>query len=423
MLQADEFQPALGSGLNASSAELGRDFVKQRVKKAVDIPDMRAFRDESTLSAEIIALCASKIDSGTHVEFDNQGFKNLTWRAVARNQSVAVIIEWLRDLENIIDDFLYSQSDASRDEIRNAQRAVSALFNDLCNHQLSMFEHISDELAGWRTRASADLVSYLVSGTAVVPSVVNEQALSLALDPKMPFRAIAIHIDPLLVPTQRSKISRRLMRFVQEVNEQAFPLVQHRDELLLAVITPNRDNDELVATISDELLSGDLQKFIYVATGETVRQLSAAGKSCRQALSTLEIAMFRDSRGQVSQCTDHILEVLLYHNEWVSKKLVNTRLAGLLDKQQLLDTLRVYIQTDMSLQRAADELYVHPNTVSYRLKQIAQATGKDVRRLTDLIDLAISLNALDVLKINDAHGQGQMGLKTQFLSGKDITYD
>jgi PucR C-terminal helix-turn-helix domain len=41
----------------------------------------------------------------------------------------------------------------------------------------------------------------------------------------------------------------------------------------------------------------------------------------------------------------------------------------------LMETLRVYLDSDLDVTRAAEALYVHPNTVRYRLRRIGELTG------------------------------------------------
>ncbi|MFC8529301.1 PucR family transcriptional regulator [Nocardia sp. NPDC057227] len=56
-------------------------------------------------------------------------------------------------------------------------------------------------------------------------------------------------------------------------------------------------------------------------------------------------------------------------------------LAAMLDPldahPELLQTLRVHFRNESNRKRTARELYVHPNTVDYRLRRIARLTGHD----------------------------------------------
>ena len=44
---------------------------------------------------------------------------------------------------------------------------------------------------------------------------------------------------------------------------------------------------------------------------------------------------------------------------------------------QLMETMRAYFECDCNLQRTADKLFSHKNTVKYRLHRVEQLTGKN----------------------------------------------
>jgi DNA-binding PucR family transcriptional regulator len=53
----------------------------------------------------------------------------------------------------------------------------------------------------------------------------------------------------------------------------------------------------------------------------------------------------------------------------------------------LLETLRAYLDSDLDVARTADALYVHPNTVRYRLRRISELTGLDTQRFSGQVEL------------------------------------
>ncbi|WP_433755462.1 PucR family transcriptional regulator [Nocardia sp. CA-135398] len=61
----------------------------------------------------------------------------------------------------------------------------------------------------------------------------------------------------------------------------------------------------------------------------------------------------------------------------IGRDALATRLTPLDEHPGLLETLQIYIDTGLSRTRAARQLCVHPNTVDYRLRRIAQLTGFD----------------------------------------------
>jgi DNA-binding PucR family transcriptional regulator len=56
----------------------------------------------------------------------------------------------------------------------------------------------------------------------------------------------------------------------------------------------------------------------------------------------------------------------------------------------LVQTLRDYVACDLNARRAAEQLHIHVNTCHYRLGRIAERTGCDLHRVTDLIEILIA---------------------------------
>ena len=50
-------------------------------------------------------------------------------------------------------------------------------------------------------------------------------------------------------------------------------------------------------------------------------------------------------------------------------------------------TLEAFFAADLNVARAAGALVVHPNSLRYRLRRMAEITGRDPRRLADMIEL------------------------------------
>jgi hypothetical protein len=61
----------------------------------------------------------------------------------------------------------------------------------------------------------------------------------------------------------------------------------------------------------------------------------------------------------------------------------------------LTETLAALADADLNVRRAASALFVHANTVHYRLRRIAELTGRDPRRFRDLVDLLAGLRCSD----------------------------
>ena len=114
-----------------------------------------------------------------------------------------------------------------------------------------------------------------------------------------------------------------------------------------------------------------------LVVGPTVRDLRAAHPSARAALAGLRVApAWPDAPRPVS--SDELLpERALDGDADAVRVLVTSAYQPLLaGGAALLDTLTAYLEQGSSLEATARMLFVHPNTVRYRLRRIAEITGR-----------------------------------------------
>ena len=60
---------------------------------------------------------------------------------------------------------------------------------------------------------------------------------------------------------------------------------------------------------------------------------------------------------------------------------------------ELLPTLKSFLACDGSWSVCASRMYLHVNTVRYRIERIEALTGRDLRRLADQTDLLLALTS------------------------------
>lgn len=61
------------------------------------------------------------------------------------------------------------------------------------------------------------------------------------------------------------------------------------------------------------------------------------------------------------------------------------------EKEEMIRCLQAYIKNEGSLAKTAEELFIHKNTLQYRLAKIKNCTGYDPRKLNEAIFLHIAL--------------------------------
>jgi|GEM_PF-4373321 len=70
-------------------------------------------------------------------------------------------------------------------------------------------------------------------------------------------------------------------------------------------------------------------------------------------------------------------------------------------KTELIASLRVFVDTDGNLAEASKKLFVHPNTLKYRIRKIQELTGLDPRLGRDRLTLAMALQVMDLLAVRE----------------------
>jgi DNA-binding PucR family transcriptional regulator len=79
-----------------------------------------------------------------------------------------------------------------------------------------------------------------------------------------------------------------------------------------------------------------------------------------------------------------------------ARRVVDPSLRAFLDEDLsrggvLSSTVQAFARADLNLRAAAEELHVHPNTAQYRFRRIEERTGRNPRRVADLLDLLVAI--------------------------------
>jgi sugar diacid utilization regulator len=113
--------------------------------------------------------------------------------------------------------------------------------------------------------------------------------------------------------------------------------------------------------------------------GPTVAAVSDSARSAKAALAALSVAASRDNLSRPTLADDLLPERVLAGDLLAKQALISTYYLPLVSgSTELLQTLRAYLENGGSLEATAKSLFVHANTVRYRLRRIAEIIGEDV---------------------------------------------
>lgn len=156
---------------------------------------------------------------------------------------------------------------------------------------------------------------------------------------------------------------------------------------LVCIVGNVRDAMEAAGELSDHFGQG------AIVVGPTVPHLFAAGRSARAALAGQSCAHAWPEAPRPVSADDLLAERVLIGDQPARVLLLERIWKPLSDSSgaNLLQTAAVYLEGGHGLEGTARLLFVHPNTVRYRLGKIADLTGYDLTDAHDAHTVRIAL--------------------------------
>ena len=164
-------------------------------------------------------------------------------------------------------------------------------------------------------------------------------------------------------------------------------LVAVHGQRMICILGPVADDLEVASTLAPHLGEGPL------VIGPVVPHLFAAGRSARAALSGHAAAPAWPMAPRPVRSDDLLAERALAGDQ-PARTALATRVIRPLQQSSgghLLETVAAYLDQDRGVEAAARALFVHPNTVRYRLSRVADTIGYDLTDAHDAQTVRIAL--------------------------------
>ncbi|GAA2056292.1 PucR family transcriptional regulator [Williamsia deligens] len=249
-------------------------------------------------------------------------------------------------------------------------------------------------VAGQHHSATQTLMSALLSGHTA-SAVARQTGLPVAQSYQVISMAIAPHPDEL-DPRVNTKIAaRRKLRRVQSTlasmfNGRALTLLSNKGGTIL--VPADGDMPRLTGALLEELSATAEAPIIATqAVGSTDTIPNMAEET--QELMDLVRAIRRPPG--LYQMQDLLIEYQITRPGPARDHLAAT-LSPLENHPELLETLRVHLETGLNRKGTGRRMHIHPNTVDYRLRRITQTTGIDLALPEGISRAHIALLALEL---------------------------
>lgn len=133
---------------------------------------------------------------------------------------------------------------------------------------------------------------------------------------------------------------------------------------------------------------------VAVGVGSTVHELKDVAQSYMRAENALRYADVFEAKGNVHSYREFILVKMLEDvpetklNEYLTD-LTDESFRELFDDEEMLSTAEEFLRSSLNVSETSRNLYMHRNTLLYRLDKIEKATGLNIRSFSDAVSFRV----------------------------------
>ena len=179
-----------------------------------------------------------------------------------------------------------------------------------------------------------------------------------------------------------------------------FGLLPMDDCQLLTVNNLDRSMmPELLSVITESYRNADRAGNLFIGVGTEVTGLASLSRSCQRAEAAMRMAACRGETCVRFEDMGFYRILFSVKDEEILRSYAAELLGPLEERdrgREGLELLRAYIENDRSLERTAEALYLHRNTVNYRLQKLKALLDSPLKTAEDLFPYQVALAIRDM---------------------------
>lgn len=315
-------------------------------------------------------------DPEGNVKFTVQAFQVVP-QDLARRITLLQTVEMVRVAMEFFEKWLplLARNDA---QLRALTESVLRYGREIGFAAASIYASAAESRGAWDSRLEALVVDAVVRGDTG-PELLS-RAAALNWDSDAPATVI-VGAPP---PEQNVSVPLAIHNTAKQFDRSALSVVQ--GSFLVAIVSGSiRPTEKFVGALLDHFADGP------VVIGPTMPNLGSAHTSATEAMSSIAAVIGWPNAPRPVHSSELLPERALNGDAAAMTALTGT-LVDPLSKggATLTSTLEAYLDSGGSVESCARQLYIHPNTVRYRLKKIAEITGRDPANPRDAYVLRVA---------------------------------
>ncbi len=226
-------------------------------------------------------------------------------------------------------------------------------------------------------------------------------------------RAKKLHLEisrkraVILIEIKKEKDNGTLEMLKNMFSPQSGDFVTAVDEQNLIVIKQLEDNEgyeqlEDVSRMILDMMNTEIMVNGKIAYGTIVKELKDVSKSYKEAKMALDVGKIFYAEKDVVAYNTLGIGRLIYQLpinlcQMFIEEIFGENIPEELD-EETLNTIDMFLANSLNVSETARQLYVHRNTLLYRLEKLQKATNLDIRIFDDALTLKIALMVVNYMK-------------------------
>lgn len=203
--------------------------------------------------------------------------------------------------------------------------------------------------------------------------------------------------DSVALDNVRNLLSGKSRDFVTAVDEKNIIVVKE-----LADKDGSRELEKMAKEMMEILRAESEDDKIHIAYGTVVNDIKEVSKSYKEAKLALDVGkIFFDEKDIVAYSTLGIGRLIYQLPIPLCKMFIKEIFEGKLPDEfdeETLTTINKFFENSLNVSETSRQLYIHRNTLVYRLDKLQKSTGLDLRVFEDAITFKIALMVVKYMK-------------------------
>ncbi len=221
---------------------------------------------------------------------------------------------------------------------------------------------------------------------------IYNKAKRLHIETEIPRVVFLVELEP-----ENSEMAKQLMKGIYGNDNDFITAVDEKNLILIRALSGKENYEKLEeeANILVDMLNMEAMISVRVSYGTIVHEMKEVSKSYKEARMALDVGKIFFTEKKVVPYNTLGIGRLIYQLplslcEMFMKEVLGKGQLEELDEETLA-TVQKFFENNLNISETARQLYVHRNTLVYRLEKLEKLTGLDIRTFEDALTLRIAL--------------------------------